>query len=193
MNILLIDNGTIHLAELKRLLHGHTIKTQKFDQPTLADNLEGIDLIILSGGSQLPVMGNESKYKQEIELIKNCPLPILGICLGFELIGFVFGAELKDMKNKEKGIIDIQTMPTANLFKNLPNFSVFESHRWVINKLPHDLIELARSKDGIEVIKHRTRPLYGFQFHPEMLTEKTCGDEIFFNLLNDLKRGDQPE
>jgi anthranilate/para-aminobenzoate synthase component II len=40
-----------------------------------------------------------------------------------------------------------------------------------------------RSKDGIEAIKHRTRPIYGVQFQPEKFIEPTCGRDIFNNFL----------
>jgi len=42
---------------------------------------------------------------------------------------------------------------------------------------------MIKSRDGFEVIKHSTKPVYGFQFHPEMFEDKTCGDEIFKNTL----------
>lgn len=186
MNILVIDNGTIRLKELKTLLRDNKVKIigfQKLDNV----NIENFDLIVLSGSSSFPVVGNEAQYKQEIDLIKNSTKPIVGICLGFELIGFAYGTELVEMQSKEKGIIDLKVTSSNKIFKKLPNFSVYESHRWVIKKLPADLVELARSKDGIEAIKHKNRKVYGFQFHPEMFIEETCGDEIFNNLLKVLE------
>jgi len=186
MNILIVDNGTTRLAEIKLLLQKDNIKTINFGRIS-SENIENFDLIILSGGSQFPVFGNETLYKDEIDLIKKSTKPIIGICLGFELIGYAYGAELIEIEKKENGIINLRTARSNQIFKNLPNFYVYEAHRWAIKKLPADLVELARSKDGIEVIKHRSRKLYGFQFHPEMVTEKTCGDEIFNNLLNILK------
>lgn len=187
MNILLIDNGTIRLSELKSLLRGNRVKIIKFDK-IKSITIKDFNLIILSGSSShLPILGNQSLYKDEIWLIRNAAVPIIGICFGFELIGYAYGAELKELKTREKGIIKIQVTNPDSIFHNLPNFDVYESHRWVIKKLPKDLIELARSKDGIEAIKHKTKKIYGFQFHPEMFTERTCGDEIFRNLLNSLK------
>jgi len=182
MNILIIDNGTIRLSQLKTLLKKHsckTVKLGKFD----SENAAGFDLIVLSGSSQLPILSNKSLYNKEIDLIKNSKKPIIGICLGFELIAYAYGSKIKRMRKKEKGIIEIQASESNGMFKNMPNFSVYESHRWVVKELSSDLVELARSRDGIEAIKHRKRKLYGFQFHPEMFTEKTYGDEIFNNLL----------
>lgn len=182
MNILLIDNGTIRQAELHSLLRENDIETIKFDQIS-STNIENFDLFILSGSSQFPILSNVARYQHEIDLIKNSTKPIIGICLGFELIGYAYGARLIEMPDKENGIIDLKVTSPSGIFNNLPNFRIYESHRWVINELPADLIELARSKNGIEVIKHKNKRLYGFQFHPEMFVEKTCGDEIFNNLL----------
>lgn len=186
MNILLIDNGTIRQAELRSLLRENDIETIEFDQIS-STSIENFDLLILSGSSQFPILSNAARYKHEIDLIKNCTKPIIGICLGFELIGYAYGARLIEMPDRENGIIDLEVTNSSGIFNNLPNFHIYESHRWVIKDLPADLVELARSKDGIEIVKHRDRKLYGFQFHPEMFVNKTCGDEIFNNLLAVLK------
>lgn len=185
MNILIIDNGTIRLFQLKKLLRKHNCKTIDLGEFNPEDTTD-FDLILLSGSSQLPILNSRSLYEKEIDLIKNSEKPIIGICLGFELIAHAYGAKIKRMQNKEKGIIEIKVSSPEDIFKDLPNFSVYESHRWVINKLPDELIELARSRDCIEAMKHRSRHLYGFQFHPEMFTKRTCGDEIFNNLLDSL-------
>ena len=61
---------------------------------------------------------------------------------------------------------------------------VFESHRWVVDKLPETFDVLALSNDGPEIIKHKNLPLYGFQFHPENFVEESEGDELFLKILN---------
>jgi GMP synthase (glutamine-hydrolysing) len=70
------------------------------------------------------------------------------------------------------------------IFVNIPNFQVFESHRWVVREPINEFKVLARSKDGVEVIKHKNKPIYAVQFHPEMFMDQTCGDECFNNFLN---------
>lgn len=66
---------------------------------------------------------------------------------------------------------------------NFKSIDAWENHRWVVEKLGPDLIGLARSKLGYEIIRHSTKPIYGFQFHPEMLTKETKGAVIFNNLV----------
>lgn len=186
MKILLVDNGTIRLDQLYSLLSRHEIITINPTRVGAAD-MSSIDLVVLSGGSKFPIVGNESVYDNEINLIRNIDMPIIGICLGFELIAYSFGAELIEMPAREKGLLEILTFDEDGIFDNLPNFKVYESHRWVVRNLPGELSSLAVSKDGIEVTKHKTKPIFGFQFHPEMLVDQACGDEIFFNAVRRIK------
>ncbi len=187
MNFLIIDNGTVRISELQKLLKNHTYESVKLGNIDLS-TVDKFDIVILSGSSKFPIFGNEDLYKNEVNLIKNNTKPIIGICLGFELIAYVFGAELKKVDKKIRGIVDISIVEPSELFLQLPNFSVFESHRWVIKKSPEDFVTLAVSKDGIEAFRHKNRKLYGFQFHPSVFTDKTCGDEIFNNLLSVMEK-----
>ena len=187
MNILIIDNKSKHIIKLKKLLINHKVTTFLYNEINLK-LIDNFDLIILSGGSHFSVLGHEQEYKKEIEIIKNVNKPIIGICLGFQLIAYVFGAKLYKINKKIKGISPIKVISDHYIFNNLPNFKVYESHRWLIKKIPKNFIELARSKDGIEVFKHRYKNIYGFQFHPEVFCDETCGDEIFYNLLNQISR-----
>lgn len=182
MQILIIDNGTSYLSKLENLLESRNFRTIKFSDIT--SNIdENFDVVILSGGHNFPVLGNESRLENEIEFIKNCRKPIFGICFGFELVAHVFDAKLELMQNKEKGVIEIEVIEPDELFLNINKFNVFESHRWVVSDGGQNFKSLARSKDGIEAIKHKNLPIYGVQFHPEMFTEETCGDQIVFNFL----------
>lgn len=183
MKVLIIDNGTSYLAQLKKLLSNCEAEVVSYlDIPPLR-SMEQFDAVILSGGHNFPVIGNESRLEREMSLIKNINKPVFGICYGFELIASVYGAKLEEMQEKEKGILDIEAVGD-DIMRNIPNFKVFESHRWVVKEIGEEFVVLAKSKDGIEAIKHKTRPIYGVQFHPEMFLEKTCGDEIFKNFLN---------
>lgn len=185
MRILIIDNGTSYLNRLKDLVddRNEVITYSEINQ----DNVKNFDAVVLSGGHAFPVVGNEDRLKKEIELVRNFQKPVFGICFGFELIVFAFGGELELMEKKECGILDIQVIEPDEIFSNIPSFSVFENHRWVVREPGEELIVLAKSKDGIEAVKHKTRSIYGVQFHPEMFVDKTCGDEIFHNFLNSIK------
>jgi GMP synthase-like glutamine amidotransferase len=186
MKILIVDNGTSYLPQLITLLGDNIFHVVKYSEISFViDN--DFDAIVLSGGHDFSVSGNEDMFRKEMDFVKNSNKPIFGICLGFEIIASAFGAKLELMEKKERGILDIQITKPDEIFVNIPNFQVFESHRWVIKDPVDEFIVLACSKDGIEAIKHKTKSIYAVQFHPEMFVEKTCGNEIFHNFLYSIK------
>jgi GMP synthase (glutamine-hydrolysing) len=177
MELLIIDNGTSYLSELKKLLGNYPFEVISYSEISNIADLNNYDAIILSGGHNFPVAGNEVKLETEISLVRNTQKPVFGICFGFELIAAAFRAKLELMQSKEKEIIEIEIVNQDDIFKGLPNFKVFENHRWVVKELPENLSSLAVSKFGIEAIKHKTLPIYGVQFHPgPARATQTIGD-----------------
>lgn len=184
MRILLIDNGSKHLQNLLRLLKKNEIVTIPFfvKYPRTDD----FDLIILSGGSRYSVLNNPDKFGQEISIVKKSKVPIIGICEGCEIIAYAYGSTLERLEKKTKGIKEILITKKYDFIPSTNSFKVYEAHHWSITKLGRILLGLAKSKNGFEIIKHKNKNIYGFQFHPEMLVEKTLGDEIFNSLIRKL-------
>lgn len=183
MSVLLIDNGTTLLSQLERLIPGREI-VRRWDN--IADIVpDDYALIILSGGSRFSVVGNEKILSPEISLVLRTTVPIIGICYGCEVIVCSFGGTLEQM-DKKKGIITVGVIEDDPIFAGQKTFSVYENHTWRIKDLPTDYVQIARSAHGIEAIRHASRPIYGFQFHPEHFVDKTEGDEIFSRLFQRL-------
>lgn len=106
------------------------------------------------------------KYSHEI--------PILGICLGHQAIGYVYGAIVSKIKIPVHGKTDQIFNNQEDIFKNLNiSFEATRYHSLIIDKntLPQDLEITAWTKEGIIMgIQHKTyRKLRGIQFHPESL------------------------
>lgn len=131
----------------------------------------------------LSVVGHDGEYQNELQVIREANVPIIGICLGFELIAHAFGSPLYRLETKEKGFVKLNIVQSHPIFSDIAQVKVFESHRWVVKSVRTPLVGLARSKDGYEVIIHESRPIFGFQFHPEMFQDVTEGDEIMENCL----------
>ncbi len=184
MKILLVNNLTKHLEELQEILKPHEITTANFQN--IPKNYSDFDCIILSGGSKYKVGGNDKIYKQEIELIKNSKIPVFGICLGFELICRTYSEKLEMLKEKKRGLTDLEIIEKDPLLKGIKKLSVFEAHRFYVKEVKN-LILLAKSKTGVEIIKHREKPIYGVQFHPEIRREKNQGIRILTNFLKSCK------
>ena len=167
MNVLLVDNGTSYLPQLRHLLATEKVTSLPF-QKLGQCSFDDYDLIILSGGHKYAIPGHHRKYAYELRQIRATSKPVLGICLGFELIVVSFGGTLKLLRRKVHSEVVVSFEVSDPIASGLEAYKVFESHRRSVKKLPSSLIPLARSETGIEIIKHKERPIYGFQFHPEM-------------------------
>ena len=181
MRLLVVNNHSTHIKELLHELK--EVKSVDFENLENT-NYNDYDAIILSGGSSHSVVNHETEYSKELHLIRNCQKPILGICLGFELINFAFDEKLEMMGQKENGIVSVKLISEDEIFRSFPReFNVYEAHRWVLSK-EKKLNSLAKSKDGIEAVKHPKKKIYGVQFHPEVFVKKEHAEKIFRNFLN---------
>ncbi len=181
MKILLVNNHTIHISKISSLL------PCSFDLVEM-ENLSYLDLslysgIILSGGSRYPLLEQPEQYLDEINLINNFKKPILGICMGFEVICYAYGESIEYLGFKELCALKITLVKEDQLLKGLsPNFYAYECHRWKVSSLNY-LESLAESREGIEIVKHPFLPHYGVQFHPEVLLKGEYCEKILLNFF----------
>lgn len=185
MNFIVIDNGSSYLDELKLLLVEHSFDVLDFASIN-ASVIRDSDTIILTGGHTYPVAWHDDDYRQEINLIKHHGGPIIGICLGLQLIAHVYGSHMHLLEKRRKGIVTLEPVAPNDLVKTGETVRVYESHRWSVEKVKQPLVALARSSDGIEILKHISRPIYGLQFHPEV-SKQTSGTKIFERVIDEIK------
>jgi GMP synthase-like glutamine amidotransferase len=185
--ILLINNGSKFLNHLEHIC-GESLKKVVEPGDIKVEDAEKYDAIILSGGYQHEVMGADDYYKKEIELVKRSVVPIVGVCLGFQLIAHAFGVPIHKMVRTENSTILIRPTEIGERVLGTGPFHVYEHHRWVVSKTPQDFHALAISRDGIESIMHESLPLVGFQFHPEMFVTKNDGRKILQTILKNLRQ-----
>ena len=186
MNILVINNETKRIDELRILLQNHVIielTPMHISQEVVAKS----DLIVLTGSHKVSLAGHEAYFSKEIELIKSCPKPIIGICLGLQLIAYAYEGFIDRMPAKHHGVKDIKAVGHDPMFGERESFKVYASHRWMVERIDFPLIGLARSADGWEIVKHSCKKIYGFQFHPEV-TEAGLhdGKNLFEKTLQNL-------
>ena len=168
MKTLIINNHSKYIAELSSIFSNVVILDK--EKLNIDFDISEYDLIVLSGGSNVPtVLRHPEKYENEIELIKNTNIPIVGICLGSEIIIKAFGGELKELQKKHKGIIKLKII-NQYLEKILETskIEVAEAHHVGIQELPQNFTSYAESDHGIEIFKHNNKTIIGFQFHPEV-------------------------
>lgn len=124
-----------------------------------------------------------------VEIIKKLSgkIPILGVCLGHQGIGYAFGGKIINAKKLMHGKTSAIEHTSKNIFKGLPlPFEATRYHSLVIDRkqLPDCLEVTAWTRDDREImgIAHKTLPVWGVQFHPESILTKE-GKNILANFL----------
>ena len=111
-------------------------------------------------------------------------LPILGICYGMQLMCDTLGGEVKNTPSREYGPTDVQVQAADPLFQDFPDSTtVWMSHGDQVQQVSEQFAPLARTGTcPIAAIKHKTKPFYGLQFHPEV-THTPQGRTLLKNFL----------
>ncbi|MCS7102352.1 MAG: glutamine-hydrolyzing GMP synthase [Candidatus Korarchaeum sp.] len=121
--------------------------------------------IILSGGPSSVYEPNSPSLDPRL---LDMGLPILGICYGFQLIVKLLGGEVRRGKG-EFGPTEVQLVEEDELLMGWDGGLVWMSHSDFVSKLPDDLIVTSVSENGyVSSFKHKRKPIYGVQFHPEV-------------------------
>lgn len=147
---------------------------------------EGPAGIVIGGGPYLDEIGNSSSIIEEF--FKE--LPMLGICLGHQLIAKIFGGEVRTAEIGEYANCEIVVDEEDEILKGVgPSFNAWVSHKDEVSKVPEDFLGLAHSENcEVEAMVHKNFPLYGVQFHPEV-EHTPMGPEIFKNFIRVIKTG----
>jgi anthranilate synthase component 2 len=141
--------------------------------------------IVISPGPGRPEdAGVSIKILQEL----GPTIPVLGVCLGHQGIGYAYGGKVINAKRLMHGKTSMIKHNGKGIFKGLPNpFEATRYHSLVIDSkhVPENLIVTATTTDDGEImgIEHKTYPIYGVQFHPESILTKQ-GINILKNFLH---------
>ena len=183
--IFLIDNYDSFTYNLVHYLEelNCNVTVKRNDQFKL-DELELYENILLSPGPGIP---NESGLlKKAIEYFSPAK-KILGICLGHQAIGEVFGGQLKNLDKVYHGIsTPVNIVKNDALFKDLPKkFNVGRYHSWVVKTpLPSELIATSFDDNGqLMSLRHKTYDVCSVQYHPESVLTPN-GKKIIENWIN---------
>lgn len=185
MKIVIIDNYdsfTYNLSHLVKEL-GADVTVFRNDKFIL-NEIEQYDKIILSPGPGIP---SEAGLLLDVIRTYRGRKPMLGVCLGHQAIGEVFGARLTNLSTVYHGVATEGTQYGNDpIFRGMPKRIIMgRYHSWVVDStsLPECLEVTAMSDDGyIMALRHRHYDIHGIQFHPEsVLTPE--GRQIVRNWL----------
>ena len=184
--IVIIDFGAQYgqlIARRVREHHVHSVIVgpNVTREELLAHNAVGL---IFSGG---PLSVYEERAPRCRPEILEAGLPILAICYGMQLVCDMLGGRVKGAAAREFGRTNLEVFDHDTLMAHVPErTSVWMSHGDIVNELSGDFIPLARTANcPIAAVKHRTRPVFAVQFHPEV-THTPCGNQIIRNFLYDV-------
>ena len=186
MKILLIDNYDSFTYNLYHYIskfkkNVDVVRNDKIDSKTIFR--KKYNKIVISPGP-----GNPNQAGHCLKIVKEVykKIPILGVCLGHQIIGQVFGGKIVRANNLMHGKISKIKHNNKGLFKNIQNnFEATRYHSLVVEKksFPKDLVITAETQNKtIMALMHKDYNIHGFQFHPESISTK-MGIKLIKNFI----------
>ena len=184
--IIVIDNYDSFTFNLYHYLSSLKVKVDviRNDQITSNEILKRkYNKIVISPGP-----GNPNQSGNCLKIVKSLykKIPILGVCLGHQIIGQVFGSKIIQARKLVHGKTSKILSKRTGILKNLPkSFEATRYHSLIIEKktLSKHLVITAESKDGLIMgVQHKEYDVHGVQFHPESIKTK-LGIKILKNFI----------
>jgi len=187
MKILLIDNYDSFTFNLYHYLSSlktrvDVVRNDKITSKQITK--KQYDRIVISPGP-----GNPNQAGNCISIVRalHKKIPILGVCLGHQIIGQVFGSKIIGAKKLMHGKTSLILSKKIGILKNSPkNFEATRYHSLIVDKktLSKNLIITAETKDGIIMgLMHKKYNIHGVQFHPESI-KTPIGLKLLKNFIN---------
>ena len=181
--IAVLDFGSQYAQLLARRVRENHVHSTLFRPDITAEELRAMNAVglILSGGPSS--VNDENAPRCRMEVLE-MGLPVLGICYGMQLACQMYGSPVQSAPSSEYGRTRIELLEGDPIFAHLPTtVSVWMSHGDRVESVSDDFVVLART-DGAAcaAVRHRQRPFYGLQFHPEV-THTPHGNQIMRNFL----------
>ena len=187
MKIILIDNYDSFTFNLYHYLSSlkvnvDVVRNDKISAKQILN--KKYDRIVISPGP-----GNPDQSGNCLKIVKSLykKIPILGVCLGHQIIGQVFGSKIVQAKKLMHGKTSMIISKKIGILKNFPlNFEATRYHSLIIDKktLSKNLEITAETKNGLIMgVKHKKYNVHGVQFHPESIKTK-IGIKILKNFID---------
>ena len=197
MKILIVDNYdsfTYNLVHLVEKITGEEVVVRRNDELEPGEVLT-YDRIILSPGPGIP---SEAGHLMRVLREAAGKKPILGVCLGHQAIGELFGGKLLNLETVFHGVsTPVSLVPGTQheIFRGFPShFSTGRYHSWIVSEedFPGELEITARDENGfIMAMKHRALDITGVQFHPESILTPE-GEQMLRNWLLSNNKTNKP-
>lgn len=181
--VVILDFGSQYVQLIARRVREQHVYSQivRYDTPAAEIAALAPKGIILSGG---PASVYEPNAPRCDPALWQLNIPILGICYGMQLLCQALGGVVEPVPTREFGRTPCQFLTSDPLLEGLPSHSiVWMSHGDQVVRVSEDFVSLASTPQcPIAAVRHRQRPIYGLQFHPEV-AHTEHGRQILRNFL----------
>ena len=185
VKVYVVDNGGQWTHRIWRVLREVGCDSKIIPNTTPVGEIDA-DALVLSGGAPR-VVWESPKLGNCIDYFERFQGPILGECLGMQLMAIHFGGKAGPSEIPEYGLSRLRVIEEDDLFKGLPKeFSVWESHNDEVKEAPNFTVLALSENCRIQAVKHWHKPFYGVQFHPEV-NNTEHGEEILRNFVRTVK------
>ncbi|MCA0426065.1 MAG: aminodeoxychorismate/anthranilate synthase component II [Bacteroidetes bacterium] len=168
MKFLLLDNYdsfTYMLRDYLEQCGAECVVFRNDEESLLLQQACDYDALVISPGPSTPA---DAGFMMLILQRFSSQLPILGICLGHQAIGELFGAKLVHAKLPRHGKTDTMSHSGDRMFEGIhDSFQATRYHSLKLIDLPEVLVQTASCEGEVMAIKHKYLPIWGVQFHPE--------------------------
>ncbi len=184
--VAILDFGGQYAQLIARRVREHHVHSGIVGPDVTAARLRELNTVglIFSGGPESVYDPKAPKCRPEV---LEMGLPVLAICYGMQLACQMLGGNVQPGESREFGRTMLTVSDHDVLLAHVPaSTTVWMSHGDIVNAVSDDFISLAATRScPIAAVKHRTLPVFGVQFHPEV-THTPCGSQIFRNFLYDV-------
>ena len=181
--IVILDFGAQYVQLIARRVRENHVHSVIVPPDVTAEQLAGHNAVglILSGGPGSVYAEGAPRCRPEILQLG---LPVLGICYGMHLGCEMLGGEVGSTPAREYGRIQLDVVNHGTLLAHVPaQTMVWMSHGDIVSSLSSEFVPLAKTPHcPYAAVRHRTKPFFGVQFHPEV-THTPCGNQIIRNFL----------
>ena len=183
MKIYVVYNYGQYNHLIQRTLRELGIDAKLIDNTTPLEELRSVDGLVIGGGPSLERVGLCREYIKELDL------PILGVCLGHQLLAEVYGGKVGKGKIGGYSEVLVKIVEDDELFEGIPKqIKVWASHMDEVKKMPGEFKLLAKSDIcNVESMRHKRKVIYGVQWHPEVYHTE-YGTKLYENFIRICKK-----
>ena len=171
--VIVLDFGSQYAHLIARRVRELGVYSEVVPHDAPASQIRSLNpgAIILSGGPASVYEEGAPKLRDDtLSFLLSGEVPVLGICYGHQLLAQALGGVVARGEKGEYGLSWLKILESDLLFKGTPSTQrVWMSHRDYVEKVPSDVVAIASTDySRVAAFRHRSKPIYGVQFHPEV-------------------------